>query len=478
MSTFWSCKTATWMVAWKSYKHTKFPSKDGRMLSIPHDATAVLGHFSVIFTQPTYQRFLLLLISCILTTGRRTTCNLLRTVGPCAKGDPSSFHRFFSAAQWSALGLACVLARLVVKTFCPKGPILLAGDDTVDEHRGKKVYGKGRHRDAVRSSHSYTTYRYGHKWVVVAVLVKLPLTSRYWALPVLVDLYRPKKVNEAEKRRHRTPVEIMIRLLRVLLRWFPDRDIIFTGDSGFGTHELTSFAHQHKPLALVSRFYANANLYEPPAPPQYNKRGGRPRKKGAKLPSPQEVVAQTKKRQKLKVAWYGGGTRQVEVVSGVGHWYKSGAGLVAVRWVYVHDVSGTHRDDYLFSTAVTLTPKEIIEIYTRRWNIETTFQEMRSYLGLESTRGWKRQTVLRAAPSLFGVYSMVVLLYQQMPKEQHEQVVSWSGKETISFSDAITSVRRWLWSSCIFETAGHEQTFSKLPQDLRKILLYSLAPAA
>ena len=62
----------------------------------------------------------------------------------------------------------------------------LVGDDTVDEHRGKKVYGKACHRDAVRSTHSYTAYRWGHKWVVLAMLVKFPFACRPWALPVLV----------------------------------------------------------------------------------------------------------------------------------------------------------------------------------------------------------------------------------------------------------------------------------------------------
>jgi hypothetical protein len=39
----------------------------------------------------------------------------------------------------------------------------LAGDDTVDERRGETVYGKGRHRDPVRSTESYTAWRRGHK---------------------------------------------------------------------------------------------------------------------------------------------------------------------------------------------------------------------------------------------------------------------------------------------------------------------------
>jgi hypothetical protein len=52
----------------------------------------------------------------------------------------------------------------------------------------------------------------------------------------------------------------------------------------------------------------------------------------------------------------------------------------------------------------------IIGHYTGHWNIETTFEELRSYLGLETTRGWCRSTVLRAAPCQFGLYSVVASL--------------------------------------------------------------------
>jgi len=34
----------------------------------------------------------------------------------------------------------------------------------------------------------------------------------------------------------------------------------------------------------------------------------------------------------------------------------------------------------------TLNPQAIIEIHGGRWNIETTFQEMREHFGLEPTR--------------------------------------------------------------------------------------------
>jgi len=45
----------------------------------------------------------------------------------------------------------------------------------------------------------------------------------------------------------------------------------------------------------------------------------------------------------------------------------------------------------------------MVEYSTGRWNIETTFQELRSYRQLEKTRGGTRKTVLRTAAGLFGL---------------------------------------------------------------------------
>lgn len=448
------------------------------MDSIPACALPLLHAFAPLFTQPTWRRCQLLLFAAILTTGRRTIANLLRTVAALAPGHSCSYQRVLSQARWSGLQAAAVLSRFLLRHFWPAGPVPLVGDDTVTEHRGQKVHGKARHRDAVRSSHSYTAYRYGHKWVTLAILVRFPFAVRPWALPVLVALYRSPQDNRQRGRPHKTPAELMQLLLRLLRRWFPQRRFVFAGDSGFGSHEMAGFAQrQHGHLTLVSRLHPKANLYEPP-PVVVGKKNGRPRQKGAKLPTPEQVVTDAA-RTRLRVAWYGGGQRRVEVVTRAGHWYKSGSGLVAVRWVYVHDRSGTHRDDYLYSTDVGLTAQQVIETYTGRWNIETTFQECRAYLGLETTRGWCRATVLRAEPCLLGLYTVVALLYGQLPQVvQEDWQVLWLGKEPMAFSDAITAVRRWLWTDWVFARVDHGEAFAKLPAVLKEILLYALAPLA
>ena len=95
---------------------------------------------------------------------------------------------------------------------------------------------------------------------------------------------------------------------------------------------------------------------------------------------------------------YGGGQRHVEYVSGIGHWYKSGQGLVPIRWVFVHDLDGTHRDEYFYTTDTVLPPETIITFFTARWPIETTFQEVRAHPGFETPRQRVAKSVLRTAP--------------------------------------------------------------------------------
>lgn len=443
---------------------------------VPDEALPILQAIAPALTRPTLRRFALLMGAALLCTGRRTVANLLRVAAPLADGHVTSYQRVFSSARWSAMQLACCLCRLVVALLPPDRPIVLAGDDTVDGHPGRRVYGKARHRDPVRSSHGYTAWRYGHKWVVLAVLVRLPFTTRPWALPVLVALYRSEEDDRARRRPHRTPAQIMCQLLRVMRLWFPDRRLIFVGDAGYGTHEVARFCDRHRlGLSLVSKLHPDANLFEPPPPYAGS---GRPRVKGAALPKPRQVAAQARRLRRRTVAWYGGGTRRVGLLSRTGHWYKSGRGLVPIRWVFVRDRDGTHRDEFFFSTDPALDPAAIIETYTARWNLETTFQELRALLGLETTRGWCRRTVLRMAPCLFGLYTVVALLYRALPDSKREGRVDWPGKPGVTFSDALMAVRRWLWREWVFPQVGIASAVQELPEPVQQLLLYGLAPAA
>jgi hypothetical protein len=167
------------------------------------------------------------------------------------------------------------------------------------------------------------------------------------------------------------------------------------------------------------------------------------------------------------------------MVTGTGHGYRIGEDVVAVRWGYVHDCTGTHRDEYFFTTNRSLRPKQIVECYTQRWSIETTVQECREHLKLESTKCYSPQTVLRFTPCFFGLYTIVVLRYLQLPDLLRlPTVMSWRGNSTTTFAAMLMCVRRAIWQQWFFQPPTTTEPFSKLPRSFQDTILYALAPAA
>lgn len=205
-----SAAPASSMGSWNDFSSPT--TGDGPMM-LPDEALPLLAALAPHFTRPTARRFAILLTAAILTQGRRTVANLLRSLGTLAPGHRTDYQRVLSRAPWSGLRLGCALAGFILAHLVPDGLVTLVGDDTVDGHPGRRVYGKARHRDPVRSSHAFTAWKYGHRWVVLAVLVRFPFAARPWALPVLVDLYRSEEDDRLRGRPHRTPAQLMCRLL-------------------------------------------------------------------------------------------------------------------------------------------------------------------------------------------------------------------------------------------------------------------------
>lgn len=447
------------------------------MFHFPRAAQPLIAPFSVAFSRPTFQRVSLLMLGAILCLRQRTVTASLRTLGPLASGHWSDYHRVLCRRVWSTWPLGRVLAALVLEMIPPDQPVVIPVDDTAVQHKGKHVYGKGRHHDAIRSTHSHVVWVWGHKWVVLAVNVKFPFATRPWALPVLCALYRPAELNRAEGRRHKTPIRLARQLTAALIHWFPGRTFILVGDGGYASHELARFCHRHgRHVTLVSRFHPDANLYDPP-PARKPGQEGRPPVKGRKRAAPSAMVKKAKRR-RFRVTWYGGKTRKVETVSAIGHWYKGGDGLVPIRWVFVHDLDGTHRDEYFYATDPTLTPKEIISLYTGRWSIEVTFQEVRTHLGFTTPRPWSRKSVLRTAPCLLSLFSLVSLTFAR--HTQGRRVIlpgtadPWYAKKETTFSDALAAVRRICWQEVLKQSRSHAG-ITKLPRSLRLTLLNCLS---
>src|SRR5262249_1859216 len=143
---------------------------------LPEPVHAVFEPLAPALTRPTYHRLVLLPLAAILTPAGRTIANLPRTPAPWARAHSSSYPRALSHRRGPSRRLARRSIAAVLARFAPRGPGELAGDDTVTEHPGAKVYGKGCHRDPVRSTPSFTADRWGHKWLGFAFFLRSPFS--------------------------------------------------------------------------------------------------------------------------------------------------------------------------------------------------------------------------------------------------------------------------------------------------------------
>lgn len=232
------------------------------MNSLSPEILAVLLPFSTLFSKPSWQKAVTLVLGTLLCTGKRTVCSALRAMGLADDDGFARYHQLLNRAKWSPLKAGHILLSMLL-TLLPKGgPLVLFIDETLERRRGKKITAKGYYRDAVRSSKAQLVKASGLKWLVMAVSVKLPFMRRALALPFLSVLEFSKKHDEQKKRRHKTTLRWTRQMVCQVLRWIgKKRRIILVGDGGFAAGQLAWDCIRHG-VTLVSRLKMNARLFD------------------------------------------------------------------------------------------------------------------------------------------------------------------------------------------------------------------------
>ena len=148
------------------------------------------------------------------------------------------------------------------------------------------------------------------------------------------------------------------------------------------------------------------------------------------------------------VDWYGKEERTVEVVSHTAVWHSTGLPAVPLRRVLIRDPQQEFETQALLCTDLNADPERIIGWFVRRWQMETTFQEVRQRLGFERQRHWSEMAIRRTAPALLGLFSVVTLFaHRHMAKCINTvRQTAWYRKSHPTFSDALALVRRQLWA--------------------------------
>ena len=388
------------------------------MLTLPNAIVSILIPFATLFTNPTWRKAQVLLVGAILTPGQRTVAAALRVMGLSDQRDYARYHEVLNRAVWSSRAAARILLLLLLQNLDQgDGPLIFGIDETLERRRGPKIKGLGIYRDAVRSSRSQLVKASGLRWISLMWLGHVPWAGRHWALPVLTVLAPSARYYHQQGCRHKKLTDWARQMILQLRRWLPQRTLVLVGHNRYAVLDLLHCCQSlREPVTLIARLRLDAALYAP-APPRQPGQQGRPPLKGARRPPLKALLDQPQATwASVSVAWYDGTTRTVELTSQTAIWYRSGKPPVIIRWVLIRDSQGAFAPQALLCTDQTVAPTQILEWFVLRWQLEVTFQEVRTHLGVETQRQWSDLAIARTTPVLLGLFSWTTLAAHALQK--------------------------------------------------------------
>jgi hypothetical protein len=395
----------------------------------------LLQPLAIVMTSPSFDNLCTLLVGWAFAPRHTITCMLL-AVGSGVRKHHSAFHRLFAQARWSLDRFGLVVFDLV-EPLLAAGPVFLALDDTLARKRGLKIFGVGMHHDPLLSTRKTALMNWGHSWVVLGVIVRFRLwPERVFCLPILFRLYLNHDACHRGRRVYRTRPELAVELLQAMCGHRKTRRFHALADTAYGGQSVLKCLPAN--CDLTSRLHLDARLYGPP-PVRLPGTPGRPRKFGARLATPRQMLAERATRATLNI--YGRHDR-VRLVDREARWHC--APTKPLRVVAVEPLSGGRTVQAFYSTCHEASGQQVLEWYAQRWSIEVAFHDSKQSLGFEEPQAWTRRAVERTAPMAMLLYSLIVVWFVRDGHRHYRNIRRpwYRQKEHASFADMLTTLRR------------------------------------
>ncbi len=413
---------------------TKALSKEAPVSLVP-SFLDLLQPLSCAMTTPSFQSFLTVITGWVFARRRTVTGMILAADAAVGAKHHSAYHRLFAAARWSLDELGLAVFGLILPLL--DGSILLGIDDTLARKRGLKVFGVGMHHDPLLSTRRTTITNWGHCWVVLGVICKLPFCGdRWFCLPILFRLYVPKKTADKKRLPYHTKPQLAVQMLQTLCERFENRRFHAVGDSAYGGKSVLLKLPRN--CDLTSRLTMDARLYD--APPARRQSGtvGRPRKRGTRLPTPEQMLGGRCRHLTLDVYGRKDKSRVAECVARV-----YAAPERPLKIVAVEPLTGGRKSQAFFSTCPSDTIEQVLTRYAARWSLEVTNHDAKGQLGFEQPQGWSKHAVERTAPTAMLLYALVVLWFSREGHRHYQPLTRpwYIGKTQASFADMLATLR-------------------------------------
>lgn len=420
---------------------------------LPGSWVRLLVSFRWCFTAPTFVTFVMLVSGLVARPQDRTVTGMLIGAGASRLWHHSRAHRFFSRAVWSLDQVSMVLLAVILQTMlAPSAAVLIAVDDTLFTRSGRKVAGAGWHHDGSLKTKGPrdSRVRWGHCWVVAAIVVDLPGLDRPLSLPVAFALWVNHPGSKAPEQSKQV---LACRLITMITTACAGRPVHVVGDCWYAGADGAPGAgrgpNRHRGLpagvTLTARLRANAVLHHI-ADPQPSRRGGRPKRIGAKIGTAAHLADHPDTQWTSTTVTRYARTDTVTIADTLCLWYGAYRSRT-VRVILTRETGRTHGYDIaLITTDLTSPPETIIARYAARWSIETAFHDAKQTTGAGEARNRTTTAIHRTVPIGLITQSLVVIWHTHHGStdvtDRRTEAPWYSTKTRPSYHDMIIQLRR------------------------------------
>jgi hypothetical protein len=220
-------------------------------------------------------------------------------------------------------------------------------------------------------------------------------------------------------------------------------------DGGFARQNvLIPCAKAKRPIAVLTRPRSDARLFRPlpespPAEGRPPRHVGRPRKWGPRLPAPKKYERWEVPFEKGSAYIYGR-TRSYRCKAMSCRWSVSGP-KVPVR-AYVFEVKGYSKPWFLITTALDLTPAQVVEAYAARFRQEDGIRDQKQWMGMEESRAWTKKPIERTFLAQSVAMTILRLLQKDLERINGPLLRPKPEWYPSKKGTTILDLRRLLWS--------------------------------
>lgn len=378
-----------------------------------------------VFSDPrTHQRAVEHALAWPCAMGRRTISQSICILGRSDQ-DWSADYKMFSRSPWEADQLFKPVVGEYLQRY-PKGPVVVALDDTKLQKTGKHIPGASWQRDPM-SPPFQVNFIWGLRFLQASLIFPHHQEGNFSArgFPIRFQhvpaVKKPgKRATEEERKLFAalrkqnnlsTSALAMIEGLRRQLdnQGASDRTLLVTGDGGFCNRTL--FKAQVQNVNLLARCRKDARLC-------FQDRSDSRRHYAVEVFTPEDVRKSDRLEWKETRIYFGSKRRRVryKVVHNV--LWKRGGGTRMLRLIIIAPVpykTSAHsrinyRDPaYLLTTDLTTSTKKLLQHYFDRWQIEVNHRDEKTLLAVGQSQLWSKLSVPRQPTFTVASYSILLL---------------------------------------------------------------------